>query len=1218
MTNQARKAIRSLFLAILGLFLLTAGQQGFSQDTNATLSGTVTDPSGAIIPGATLSLVNVATGFKSSFISDASGAYTFQNLTPGRYDLAVTANGFKSENDHGIELAVNQAGHLDVHLTVGQTDQTITVTGDASVINYQSQSLEGGVSPEALQDFPLVVSGAPRSSVAVAIMLPGVTTAGSGNAFNARINGGLITGDEAIVDGATTMEGYMNQSGMVALQTDFGMSPDITSEVHVLTANYDAQYGNTTSGQLIIQTKSGGEQFHGAAYEYLRNQLFNAFEYGAARNANEQFVKPQDEENDYGANIGGPMYLPHLHGANSFFKGYFYFNWEGYKDLGGSAPATLTILSQNDRTGNFVNWGSQLYYPNDSNKYGANAGKPIPNNQIDPTYEDPIAKAFIADLPTPTNNAEINNYLIPKSGQGSLTAGENVYFARADMNIGSRDHLYYTYWWQYTGVNQLSDLPVAISTASPASPENAPIQRFNWEHTLSSRMTNHLTLGYLNRNEGYFALNGKADLPTVPGVASSTGYHPEMAFGSYYSQLGDTDPATGAGDVTTRGTYAFNDVFTVVAGRHTLKAGLEYRLAGTSIHEATNEGGTFTFNADTTGSTLCPSGATCPGDPAASFFLGAVGGANVSYYNVDVEYPRQPGWAIHGGDSWRFTSKLTLDYSLRWDYIAPFHEKYNNLSFFDPVGLNPGAVTLAGTELPGRLAFAGNKWGAASYGAPYPEIPFKAAFAPRVGFAYTLNEKTVVRAGYGLYYGQAFYPGWNGGMSQDGFNKTLTLNESVNGLNTTPALYLTTGISSAQVGTTKNISSSFDNGGTPSMYRPLDGNKRPYSQQWNFTIERELPHNFFAALSYVGTKGTHLPSELSPLNVLNPNNPAIAALGTDLDVSYNSPNGPATFAKDNIFPTAGWNNQPYVGWASQMTSCAPTIAQALVPYPMFCGNLQGENEEHATSQYESFQAKVERHLTNGLYLLSALTVQKLFTDAADTTQATNSSSTQSQFSPFNLFPRAWTIAPDNVPVTLQISVVYDLPIGHGKQFLNSGGVSNVLLGGWQATPLYRYEYGTPFAFNYTGSGCATSQVGALREGCVPGILPGQLVELHGRNGYNPKSGAPYLNPNAFESNFTTFGYTGVGKAVTTVYGPSYKDLDLAFTKNTKITEKANFKFSANFFNTFNNHYFANSQGGNYGGPSAAFVTDVSSSSFGTWNGSVTNPRTIQFAGRIEF
>ena len=504
-----------LMLALLGVFLLSVPNLSFGQDTNASLSGTVTDPSEAAIPGAKLTLTNVATGFQSNFVADETGAYTFRNLTPGTYKIEITAPGFKSTTQTGIQLSPNQASRLDIHLTLGQTNETVSVTADTSLINFESQSLEGGVSPETLQSFPLTVSGAPRSSVAVAIMMPGVTSAGGGNAFNARINGGIITGDEALVDGATTIEGFMNQSGMVALQTDFGMSPDITSEVKVLTANYDAQYGDTTSGQLIITTKSGGEQFHGAAYEYLRNDMFNAFQYGASGR------KPPDKENDYGANIGGPILLPKMHGPDSFFKGYFYFNWEGFQDHGGANSPTLSIASAKARNGDFSGWGSQLYYPDDPAKYGDLAGQPIPGNQIDPRFQDPIAQGWIAAMPTPTNDGEINNYFVPKSGQGSLTNSENVYFWRVDMNVGQKDHFYYTYWWQYAGVNTGSTCRSTCRQRSPANPENAPIQRLNWERNFSPVMTNHLTLGYLNRNEGYYALNGHAQLPTVPGVANS-------------------------------------------------------------------------------------------------------------------------------------------------------------------------------------------------------------------------------------------------------------------------------------------------------------------------------------------------------------------------------------------------------------------------------------------------------------------------------------------------------------------------------------------------------------------------------------------------------------------------------------------------------------------------------------------------------------------------
>jgi hypothetical protein len=221
---------------------------------------------------------------------------------------------------------------------------------------------------------------------------------------------------------------------------------------------------------------------------------------------------------------------------NSFVKGYFYFNWEGFQDHGSANSATLSIASNAARQGNFSAYGTQLYYPDDPAKYGADAGTAIAyqgvTNQVNPIYEDPIAAAWIAAMPTPTNNGEINNYYIPKAGQGSLTSSENVYFFRTDFNVGSKDHLYYTYWWQYAGLNTATNLPIALSTASPANPENAPIQRLNWEHNFSDVMTNHFTFGYLNRNEGYYALNGNANLPKVSGVPNPD-YLPEIAFGTF-------------------------------------------------------------------------------------------------------------------------------------------------------------------------------------------------------------------------------------------------------------------------------------------------------------------------------------------------------------------------------------------------------------------------------------------------------------------------------------------------------------------------------------------------------------------------------------------------------------------------------------------------------------------------------------------------------------
>lgn len=1197
-------AIQCLLCAVLLLF--AASSTSYGQDTNPTLGGTVTDTTGAAIPSANLTLTNTKTGFKVALTSDAAGQYHFTNIPPGSYSLSTTATGFQSKIQSGIELLMNQQARQDVTLAVGNAQQTVTVTAETSTINYSTQTLDGTISPETLQNFPLIISGAPRSSVTVADMMPGVSTGASGNAYNTRIDGGLVTGDEALVDGATAMEGFMNQSGMVSLQTDFGMSPDITSSVNVLLANYPAQYGNTTSGQLIIDTRSGGDQYHGAAFEYLRNNDLNALQFGAPRGPG--IAPPVDQENEYGIDIGGPIWLPGVHTGGPRMKGFFYFNWTGYRDNGGTNSSTLSIPSLANRAGNFSAAGSQLYYPYDPAKYGALAGTAIPNNQIDPKFEDPIAKAWMAQLPTPTSSGELNNYFIPHSGQGSLTNKENVYFARVDVNLGSSDHFYYSTWFQYTGINTESDLPVALSTASPASPENANIERFNWEHNFSGTMNNHATLGYLNRNEGYFALNGKASLPMVPGMAGA--YLPQFNFGGGYSQLGNSTLPTSVSTLTTRGTWAFNDVFTKVKGSHTFRAGFEWRMAGTSIHEGNNQGGTFTFNPDTTGNQLCPPNAPCPGDAAASFFLGAAANVTETYYNVFAMYPRQYGYAVHAGDEWRMTPKFTFNYSLRWDYITPFREKYNNLSFFDPVGLNPGAVTASGQELPGRLAFAGNKWGAASYGAPYPEIPFKTALSPRIGFAYALNQRTVIRAGYGIYFGQAFYPGWNGGMSQDGFNKNVNLNEAPSGGFQVPALYLMTGVTptiKAQIGPTgEDINSAYDNGQSP-LYRPLDGNRRPYSSQWNFTVQRELPSNIALTLSYVGTKGTHLPSSLNPLNVLNPFNPSISSIGSNLAAT-----DAATFTKFGV-------SSPYVGWAGQMTGCAPTMAQALLPYPQYCSTLQGLNEGHADSIYNSFQGQVERRFQGGLYLLGALTVAKLYTNAAYSTQSGSGDTgagNNGLFSPYQE-NRTWALAPDNVPISGNISAVYQLPVGHGQRFMSSGNAfTNAAVGGWSVSPIFHYEYGTPLWF--TSSTCPTSsEVPQFRASCIPGQLSGQLAYLHGRNGWNPTSnGLRYLNPNSFESSFTQFGYTGFGKAVSTIYGPDFKDLDFSLIKDTKLGERTNFRLAANFFNSLNNHYFVNPGDG----PGPAFVTDVAASgnSFGTWNGTVTSARSIQFEGRLEF
>jgi hypothetical protein len=509
-----------------------------------------------------------------------------------------------------------------------------------------------------------------------------------------------------------------------------------------------------------------------------------------------------------------------------------------------------------------------------------------------------------------------------------------------------------------------------------------------------------------------------------------------------------------------------------------------------------------------------------------------------------------------------------------------------------------------------------------------------------------------VRAGYGIFFGQAFYPGWGGGMSLDGFNLHQTFNTSPNGASTNAAFYLDDGVPAPL--TPPTIDPSFDNGAAPtqangngSAYRPVSANRRPYSQQWNLTIERELPGRVALSAAYVGSKGTHLTSSLEPVNVLNPFSPDIKALESpvipiDPSCASDTPNPGAnctyTPLLNDTFSLGGPTtlhgvSVPYTNWVADLTkptsSCVPTVAQALLPYPQFCGPLEGLNESHGNSIYHSFQMKLEKHMTNGLQILGAYTVSKLISDASDNTQQLGGSwnATQGVISPYEQ-GRARTLSSDDVPQIFSLAFVYDLPLGKGKKFAGrSGGALNALIGGWQISPIIHYQSGTPMWFR--SSTCQV--VSQFRQSCLVGSVAGADPFIQGPNGFDGLG--PLLNAAAFEplGNFCvagtapgctgTYGYTGDGPRISNLRGPSGKNMDFAITKNTAIRERVNFQLRFSFFNALNQHYFYPAAAINNQGSGFAFVNDIAAggtNGFGTWNQSISSPRTIQIGARIEF
>jgi hypothetical protein len=1181
-----------VWLSFCLALLLSTSTLVTAQSFNGSIIGVVKDSTGAVIPDAALTLLNVATGQTvAATTSGSSGEYAFRNLAPAKYEVQVTKQGFQSVNRPNIEVTLGSVQRVDISVGVGVVEQSVEVVGGSSVLHYTGTQ-DHGIAPETLQELPLLVNGGPRSSANFAILMPGVSTGGQGNAFDARINGGLQSGDEATLDGVSMQQGFMSQGGMVSIFQDFPVSPDMVSEVKVLTANYEPQYGSTTSGQIMAVTKSGGAAYHGALFEYHRNDALNARPWNADK-------RPKNLQNNFGANIGGPAKVPGM--WSDHVKSYFFFNFEGFRITGGVNRPTLSIPSMQERTGDFTDWRDTagnlipIYDPatlraNPNGTgfikdqfMGCDGRSP---NVICPNRISPLTQAWLKALPTPTSAGPLNNYLVPKPVPDTILAQTNYYLGRYDLVLNNNDHFFLTIWHQRAPAKYESALPQSIASESYSDPQNSWVNRFNWDRTFTNTLLNHMSMGYLNRNEGYGAVDAQFvnDFPQIAGVAGHN-VPPQINFvNDEFAQWG-SNAGVNVGNITTRPTFIINDMLTWTKGAHTLKAGMEYRRIMGNIHGNGNEAGTFNFGRGATGLLGVTSGS-----PFASFLLGAVDNANATFRAVNSTYPRQSAWVAHAGDTWQITPKLTVNYGVRWDYYSPSSEKYDRLSFFDPDGANPGAG-----GRPGRLAFAGSDFGTASFGAPYPEDKWYGGFAPRLGAVYSLNERTVFRTGYGIFYTQAFYPGWGGGISQDGFTNNVTFSSSAGGL--APAFLLDQGFPQ-NFQRPPIIDSSFRNGQSP-LYRPFDANERPYAHQWNVTVDRELFRDVSLSVAYVGTAGRRLPSSVEPLNVLDP---ALLSMGQALYDEFK----PGMTSLDGV-------PLPYPGWVEQMTGCAPSVAQALLPYPQYCSRLQGLNENHGKSLYNSLQVKAEKRFARGFYALLSYTLSKTKTSGSDNTQRGSEydSHVQGVISKFEK-DRNYVIAADDTPNVLSAAFVWEIPAGPGRKYLTNG-VAGAVLGGWQVSTIFRYSSAIPLFFRSTTCN-VPEQFGV---GCIPAITDPAHVFAQDKGSFDPAKG-PLINRAAFEPVSAFQFYDGRGNRIEeSVRGFGYHNQDVTFIKNTRLPGNINFQIRAELFNIWNWHIFS-SRGSIFQNASAAWNLDLASPDFGKWAGAVSDPRNVQLAARFEF
>jgi len=457
--------------------------------------------------------------------------------------------------------------------------------------------------------------------------------------------------------------------------------------------------------------------------------------------------------------------------------------------------------------------------------------------------------------------------------------------------------------------------------------------------------------------------------------------------------------------------------------------------------------------------------------------------------------------------------------------------------------------------------------------------------------AYALTAKTVIRSGYGIFYDNANMPGWASGISQDGYNANASFSSSQGG--TQAAFLLSNGFPSNHP-VPPNLVPTFSNGGNTPNYRPRTANRLPYTQQWNLTVEHQFTDRDYVSASYVGTKGTRLLSHIVPLNVVDPR---FLSMGAQLNDEFQ----PGDTEVDGV-------PLPFPNFVETMTGCAPSVAQALLPFPQYCNNITALNENQGSSSYNAFQLKAEHRFRAGLWALLSYTNSKLITNADNTENLFN----PTYFSPFER-SRNRSLAIEDVPQALNIASSYELPFGRGKPWLNEG-LANVLLGGWALNGVFRVQSGIPFQIS--SSFCNVPA--QLNNFCSPALLAGESPFAQSPTHFDPNQ--PVLDVNSFEpaSNFNF--YTGQGPRVQNFRQPAYSDLDIGLEKSIHLTERFKFQLRGDAFNIFNQHHFNNVGtfllSGGTGG--SAFNTDVASPDFGKWNGVVTSPRNIQVSARISF
>ena len=1185
---------------LLGLAFAVAS---FSQSDRGTITGTVVDPVGSVVSGAPLEARHLETGAVYQAATSATGNYTLSQLPTGTYVLSVQVPGFKKFVRENLSLPVAQTLRIDVVLEVGSNVESVTVTEAAPLLKTESGELSHNVSTEDMNNLPVIGIGSSaagsagiRNPYSVMEMLPGSMWSPD---TNVRLNG-LPANTESL-----RVEGQDSTNGLIYTQSMTQPSVEAIQEFAVETSNFAAEFGQVGGGYFNVTMKSGTNSFHGSAYEYFVNEALNA---GTpfTNNGDGGLLRPRQRRNDYGFTVGGPVILPKIYnGRNKLF---FFFNFEQFREtvITNNVPTTVPTLLY--RLGNFTQaltgttvgldplgrpiGANEIYDP--LSQYVANGQvirNPFPNNTIPSMELDPVALAVENLIPLPTNSGLINNYLTTYTNPRI----SDIPSLKFDYQLSSKSKL--SGYWSRTATHSPNNgpLPIPITTAVPSNIVANTI-RLNFDQTITPTLLLHLGVGliYLNDNQPVAPYN------PVTGIGlkgTNANFFPALqALTNGQGGMAGMGPGTVADIVYDKPTA--NTSLTWVHNNHTYKAGGEVIIAGYPATNSTYANGWLDFSSiesglpSTNGQSL--SGGT-PGFPYASFLLGAVDSGFIG----DPSKSRlgAHAFSLFAQDSWKVTRKFTLDYGLRYDYQS-YLQGDDEIPYFSASTPNPAAGNLLGA-----VAFNGYGPGHCNCSLAH-NYPF--AFGPRVGAAYQITPKTVLRLGAGV----SYYV-----TTDDGLNAYSTGSEFIYAAPAygTPAFTMAQGMPYQVTWPNYNPGQVPLPGTIASPAQQIDPHAgRPARiLQWSLGLQRQLTRNLMVEAAYVGNRGAWWNSAY----IICPNCIGQAILaGNDLSLNnatdlqlLNSPLN-STLAKQ-----LGFSNPPYPGFP-----LTATVAQSLRPFPQFSNITNMHWAPDGDTWYNSLQAKATQRLSHGLDAGSTFTWSKAFMMGTEGDISTLSPVTPGTNDVFNR-PQNRYLSGLDQPLLFTLAAGYTTPKPSGNKVLS------LIARDWRIGAILRYGSGlpilSPIATNglastlFRGTGAVGTTGGTFMDR-VPGVpLFTENLNCHC---FNPNT-TFVLNPAAWTN--PAPGQWGTAAAYYDDYRYQRRPVEnMSLGREFRIREKTSLQIRAEFTNIFNRTEINNPTSTNALATQTRNAAGQTTAGFGYINnGTVFSaPRQGQLVARFQF